>query len=258
MNPMIRKELRMHMRAKRAWWVLSVYQLILIAIIAFIYWDKARNTSEPVGAVIGETIFLYVIFSQLGILLLLTPVFSAGSLTIEYEQKTMSGLLSSLLSPFQIWRGKFAASLLYMGLLWISSLPIISIVIVLGGMSGKEILFGFFGTGILIGCFCSVGLLCSSLFRRSVHSTALTYAFVIFFNILTFVLELASETKSFSQNGWKHAPVLLNPFYCMYAMLMREGDHVWEYDWPISLSFFVVFGIISALFAIRNIRRAIP
>jgi ABC-type polysaccharide/polyol phosphate export permease len=145
-----------------------------------------------------------------------------------------------------------------MGLLWISSLPIISVAVVLGGVSEKEIALGFFGTGILIGCFCAMGLLCSSLFRRSVHSTALAYAFGIFFNVLTAVWGLAFETKSFSLNGWKHAPFLLNPFYCMYAMLAPERDNVWAYDWVISLSFFMVFGIISALLAIRNIRRAVP
>jgi ABC-2 type transport system permease protein len=261
MNPMIRKELRMHMRTKRAWMVLSSYQLILIVITAFTYWATTQKGSEPNGAAIGEAIFLVVLFSQLGVLLLLTPVFSAGSLTIEYEQKTMSGLMSSLLSPFKIWWGKFAASLLYLGLLWISSLPIVSIVMVLGGVGEKEILIGFFGTGILIGCFCSIGLLSSSLFRRSVHSTALAYGFVILLNVLTLILVLTfSEIKRdvVFKTSWGHAPILLNPFYCMYSMLAPKSENLWKYDWPISLSFFIVLGIISAFFAIRNIRRAVP
>jgi hypothetical protein len=47
-----------------------------------------------------------------------------------------------------------------------------------------------------------------------------------------------------------------NPF--LNAMLAQESDNIWEYDWAISLSFFIALGIISALFAIRNIRRAVP
>jgi ABC-type Na+ efflux pump permease subunit len=43
---------------------------------------------------------------------LLAPVFCAASLAIEKEQKTLAGLLTSWLTPFAIWWGKFAASLL--------------------------------------------------------------------------------------------------------------------------------------------------
>jgi ABC-2 type transport system permease protein len=258
MNPMIRKELRMHMRTKRGWWVISIYQLILIAVTAIAYWGETYNTFEPAGARIGETIFLAVVFTQLGVLLLLSPVFSAGSLTIEHEQKTISGLLSSLLSPLEIWWGKFAASFLYLGLLWISSLPIVSIVMVLGGVGEKEILLAFAGTGILIGCFCSVGMLSSSLFRRSVHSTALAYAFMISLNVLTLILFMVFEDRTGSKTSWAHAPILFNPFYCMISMIKPGESYVWKYDWLISLSFFIVLGLLSAIFAIRNIRRTIP
>jgi ABC-2 type transport system permease protein len=257
---MIRKELRMHMRTKRDWWVLSIYQLILIAVTAIAYWEETQKINEPAGATIGEEIFFEVVFTQLAVLLLLSPVFSAGSLTIEHEQKTISGLLSSLLSPFEIWWGKFTASLLYLGLLWISSLPIMSIVMVLGGVEEKEILIAFAGTGVLIGCFCSVGMFCSSLFRRSVLSTALAYAFMISLNVLTFILYMIFEGRSSGSDKfyWEHAPILLNPFYCMLSMIKPGESYVWKYDWLISLSLFIVLGLLSAIFAIRNIRRTIP
>jgi ABC-2 type transport system permease protein len=258
MNPMIRKELRMYMRNKRGWWFLSAYQLILIAITTYIYWDKALRFDLS-GAVIGETIFNSVIFTQLAVLLLLAPIFSAASITIEYEQKTISGLLSSLLSSFEIWWGKFVASILYLGLLWISSLPILSIVLVLGGVGEKEILIGFCGTGILIGCFCSIGILFSSWFRRSVHSTALTYAFLIALNVITGILCIIERNFGVF-NSWLHLPTLLNPFYGLSLLPLDRNIAIWhgEYDWYLSFGFFVLLGVVSALLAIRNLRKAVP
>jgi hypothetical protein len=83
MNPMIRKELRMHMRTRRGWWVLSACQLILITMTAIGSSMSTSEYTEPNGAAIGEVIFLAVVLAQFGALLLLTPIFSAGSLTIE-------------------------------------------------------------------------------------------------------------------------------------------------------------------------------
>ena len=50
------------------------------------------------------------------------PIFSAGTLTIEKEQRTLQMLLTSLLSVGEIWLGKFISAMLFLTQLLVSSL----------------------------------------------------------------------------------------------------------------------------------------
>lgn len=54
-------------------------------------------------------LFLTLSYAQLALLLLMAPIFSAGAITIEKEQRAPAALLASLLTPLQIWLGKFAS-----------------------------------------------------------------------------------------------------------------------------------------------------
>jgi ABC-2 type transport system permease protein len=135
MNPMIRKELRQRMRERRGWILPSLYLLTLSAVITVAYYSTAWGGSQQIqGWQVGAALFLTLAYTQLVLLLLLAPIFSAGALTIEKEQRTLGGLLTSLLQPAQIWWGKFAASLMFVLLLLIIGLPVLSAVFAFGGV----------------------------------------------------------------------------------------------------------------------------
>jgi ABC-2 type transport system permease protein len=124
-NPMIRKELRQRLRERRVWLLPTLYLLVLAGTVSCAYYgitdsEMGANQGEVQGADIGEAIFLTVVITQMVVLLLMAPVFSAGSLTIEKEQRTFSGLLTSLLTarrfgganllpPFYIFFCSYAA-----------------------------------------------------------------------------------------------------------------------------------------------------
>jgi hypothetical protein len=79
MNPMIRKELRQRMRERRGWILPSLYLLTLSAIISFAYYEASSEASATVqGWQIGTALFLTLTYSQLALLLLMAPIFSAG------------------------------------------------------------------------------------------------------------------------------------------------------------------------------------
>src|SRR5216110_3405879 len=156
MNPMVRKELNLRMRERRGWILPSLYLMILAAVVTLAYYLSALDGRQVQDSQVGIAMFLTAAYAQMGILLLLAPIFSAGSLTIEKEQRTLAGLLTSLLSPFEIWWGKYAASLLYLGLLLFSSLPILSVAVVLGGIGPLEVLAAFGVTALLLASICSI------------------------------------------------------------------------------------------------------
>lgn len=263
MNPMIRKELQQRMRERRAWLLPSLYLVALGAAAALSYYMTAHETAryggEPQGASIGVALFMTVAFVQLGLLLLLAPIFSAGSLTMEKEQRTMAGLLTSLLTPQQIWWGKYAASMLFLALLMICAVPVLGLAFALGGVGPVEVLLVTGVTLLVLAVVTAVGLNCSSFFRRSVHSTAVCYGVVILLAAVTAIVYgiLLSywETSLGGQEPWYlKAPLWLNPFYMMFAVFDRRPA-IYP-DWAISLKLFVALGLLAIAFALRNIERS--
>ena len=267
MNPMIRKELRQRMRERRGWLLPSLYLLVLGAVVTFVYYTATidRSGAGIQGAEVGVALFLTLAYAQLALLLLLVPIFSAGSITIEKEQRTLAGLLTSLLTSSQIWWGKFVSSLLFVLLLLVTSLPVLSMAFAFGGIGPWEVLSGTLTTIIILACMSAVGLYCSSAFQRSVHSTAVSYATVIVISVVTAVVffvrvqiyESAHPTDL--QRGWSNiplnirAPMYANPFFYLTASFAppRELYPAW-----VTCSIvFIVLGSIAIALTLRNLRR---
>lgn len=268
-NPMIAKELRQRLRERRAWLLPTLYLLVLAGTVSFAYYaatDLGTNggQTEVQGANIGEAIFLTVVFTQIVVLLLMAPVFSSGSLTIEKEQRTLAGLLTSLLSAPQIWWGKFVAALLYLLLLLFCSLPLLAVSLAFGGIEPIELLKAVGSMVLVLASISAVGLWCSAMFRRSVHSTAACYCIVLVLSIVTAVVYgiLLSrwESRNFLARGegppaYVQAPMFLNPLYPLFALLGEEA--VAQFSYPISSwLLFTAMGCLAAAFSMRRIQRA--
>jgi ABC-type transport system involved in multi-copper enzyme maturation permease subunit len=274
MNPMIGKELRQRMREKRGWILPSLYLLVLGGVVAFAYFitvseaQQAGPGRELQGAQIGIAVFGTVTYAQMALLLLLAPVFSAGALTIEKEQHTLPGLLTSLLTVWQIWWGKFVSSMLFLLLLLISSLPVLSLAFALGGVGPRQVGLAAASSVLVLACISAIGLYCSSYFRRSVHSTAVTYGVVIAITVLTFVGFLIS--MAYWENARRSvpdaavatgalpthviAPLYLNPFFLVTVVFVSPHD--WYPDWVWSAVAFLALTILAVILALRNIRRS--
>ncbi len=269
MNPMIRKELRQRMRERRGWVLPSLYLMALGGAVALAYYFATRDPfgfgqfRETQGAEVGLTVFMTVVFTQLALLLLLAPVFGAGALTIEKEQRTLAALLTSLLTPAEIWWGKFVASLLFLALLLASALPVLSLAFALGGVGPWDLAAAAAMTLLILASMSAVSLYCSSYFRRSVHSTAVSYAVVMALTLLTFVVHQILEWQwSSTLNppqtrqeapGYVTAPLYLNPFVALVQVFdpRRKGYP----DWLISLQLFAALGCLATALALRNLER---
>src|SRR6267378_4162509 len=269
-NPMILKELQQRLRERRAWLLHTLYLLVLAGTVSFAYYAStdpvmAGGPREVQGADIGMAIFLTVIFTQIVVLLLMAPVFSAGSLTIEKEQRTLAGLLTSLLTPVQIWWGKFIAALLFLVLLLVSALPILSLPFALGGVGPREVVIAAGITLLVLASLSSVGLYCSSFFRRSVHATAVSYAIVIALTVLTAVAFLILESRWQTSHaasqaiveppGYIRATLYLKPFFPLLA-IFAEAEQRHFRDWATSLIFFAALGCLATILAARNLKHA--
>ena len=272
MNPMIRKELRQRMRERRSWVLPSLYLLVLGAAVAFAYFmsteDSAFEMPARQGAQVGIAVFAVVAYTQMTLLLLLAPVLSAGSLTIEKEQRTLAMLLTSLLSPAEIWFGKFASAVLFLALLLMSALPVLSLAFSLGGVGPQELVRATAMTLLVLASMSAVGLYFSSIFRRSVHSTAVSYAAVIALTGITGIifamlqshwesvqarLHPSAETVVREMPRYYTTPLYLNPYYALTVSLRHT--HQKFPDSLISALFFLLLGLLATVLAFRNVRR---
>jgi ABC-2 type transport system permease protein len=266
MNPMIRKELRQRMRERRGWLLPSLYLLVLGAAVTFAYFVTTadRGRSDIQGSTVGVALFLTLAYSQLALLLLLAPIFSAGSITIEKEQRTLAGLLTSLLTSAQIWWGKFVSSLLFVLLLLVTSLPVLSMAFAFGGIGPWEIFSATVTTVLILGCMSAIGLYCSSAFQRSVHATAVSYATVIAITVVTtivfFVRMSIYESKHhLPTRGWYdiplniRAPMYVNPFFFLTASFAPPKQLYPA--WITCAGVFIALGALAVALTLRNLRR---
>jgi len=264
MNPMIRKELRQRMRERRGWILPSLYLLTLSAVITVAYYSTAWGGNDRIqGWQVGAALFLTLAYTQLVLLLLLAPVFSAGALTIEKEQRTLGGLLTSLLRPTQIWWGKFAASLMFVLLLLVIGLPVLSAVFAFGGVGPWELTIVALTTVIILGTISAISLYWSSAFRRSVHATAVSYVTVVAMTVVTFIIfgiAMSRLSNRVGNAGWTSipesvkAPLYLNPLVFITVSLVPRRQLYPE--WFICLSVFSAIAALSAILTLRNLRRS--
>jgi ABC-type transport system involved in multi-copper enzyme maturation permease subunit len=273
MNPMIGKELRQRMRERRGWLLPTLYLVVLGAVVIFFYYFQVAMHAAVQGSEIGATLFLTLTYAQLSVLLLLAPVFSAGAITIEKEQRTLTGLLTSLLTPLQIWGGKFFASTLFLILLLTSSLPILSLVFAFGGIGPKQLILATLTTLFVLATVSSIGLYCSAFFRKSVHATAVTYAVIIAITIVSaaaFGIAMSHWTTqrqmAMAQQRspapptpeppplWVRAPLYINPYFLV--TLSFGGADDWAADGVPSLAAFLLLFLLSFALAVRQLRNS--
>jgi ABC-2 type transport system permease protein len=264
MSPMIRKELRQLMRERRGWVLPSLYLVALGGVAIFVYFQTLQMHVNAVrfleGPDIGIPLFLALLYTQLTVLLLLVPIFSAGALTIEKEQRTIAGLLTSLLTDTQIWWGKFLSSLLFVLLLLVAGLPVLSLAFAFGGVGLWELFIVTTTTVVILGSMSAVSLYWSSVFRRSVAATAVSYASVIVLCVVSALLYVAQQATHRGA-AWANlplrarAPLLANPFFFLTLSLTDPRELYPE--WWVSAGIFVLLGTVAVWLTIRNLRRNI-
>ncbi len=135
--------------------------------------DLTRNPQQATRLVNLFFLSQYVLAS------LLAPTFAAGAITGEKERKTYEMLLASPLRPGAIVLGKLLASLVPLGILIFSSLPIVVLALPLGGVSIYEVLAAYAALGLSIVTFGMISVACSSFFRRTAASLVVSYLLIL-------------------------------------------------------------------------------
>ncbi|HWE39066.1 MAG TPA: ABC transporter permease subunit, partial [Isosphaeraceae bacterium] len=132
-NPVLNRELLVNLRSPRAF-VLQLGYVVLLSVVVYNAWPQGVGAARRVGSETAQQLFELFFLGQFFLVALMAPSFASGSITGEKERKTYEMLLASPLEPMTILLGKLLSSLLYLVLLIVSSLPLMILCYLLGGI----------------------------------------------------------------------------------------------------------------------------
>ena len=195
---LLTKELRLRLRRERTMWVIIIY-ILLMGLLGWFYLSNNSNYSNTVNSglsSVGTSLYTILSLVQLILLVLITPSFTATAVNGEKERQTYDLLLCSRLSAFSLVTGKLAAGLMNALLLICASIPLFSLVFFFGGISPVQVINAmvvFVATTFLLG---SVGIFCSTVFKRPSISTAIAYLVSLLWMFLPLIISIVLFSSS--------------------------------------------------------------
>ncbi len=257
-NPVVTKELRGRMRGAKTYWLLFGYVLLLSLILFFSYlgwWAQhsadIQNGGSSAGFTVGRTFFKILFYSQAVMMALITPALTAGAISVEREQRTFELLRGSVLRPGAIVWGKLASSVSFVVLLLTSSLPLLSLCFLLGGVSPGEVFFAYL---LLIAdafLFGAIGLCWSACAANTATATVLSYLTLIVYFGATFPFAIpAIDPSGFTPNFGLCA---VNPIGAVTGAVVPE--HYYGFVLPAWVPALLLNGTLTALLVLAAMNR---
>ena len=162
-NPVLIRELLVNLRSNRSFMLQFLY-VTFLGVVVYFAWP---SEGKLVSADLAQRLFNMFFLGQFFLVALVAPSFAAGSITGEKERKTYEMLLASPLRPSSILVGKLLSSLTYLVILILSSLPLVIICFLLGGILLSEVARAYLILILAAGTFGLLSLACSSYFSRT-------------------------------------------------------------------------------------------
>jgi ABC-2 type transport system permease protein len=183
-NPIVAKEFRTRMRTWRSPFAITLYIVLLGGIGWAIFTAMTLTATSQFGGSstnYGLELFTFLILFQVALLAFITPALTAGAISGERERQTIDLLFVTPIRPFSIIWGKLLASLSFVVLLLVISVPIFSLVFLFGGIELDQMLYSFAVTAMTALTLGFIGVAFSTLFRRTLVATVAAYggAFVL-------------------------------------------------------------------------------
>ena len=173
-NPVLTRELLVTLRSPRAF-VLQLLYVSALGALVYFYWPAGEDGARQVSPGVARRLFDIFFLGQFFLVSLMAPTFAAGSITGEKERKTYEMLLASPLRPGTILVGKLLSSLSYLVILILSSLPLMILCYLLGGLLLSEITRSYLVLILAAGTFGLLSVACSSYFRRTSSALVVSY-----------------------------------------------------------------------------------
>jgi ABC-2 type transport system permease protein len=243
-GPIFEKELRVSSRRKRNYTLRFAYILLLSIFILSIWYSALGIRSS--GSIVymvsrlsqtGKQIITAIVWFQFIAAQLIAIVMLSSSVSDEIHTGTLSVLMTTPISNFQIVTGKLLSKLLQLMLLLAISLPLLAIIRVFGGVPWDYIVASVCITltaAVLAG---ALSLMLSMIYRHSYTVILMTIlGYLLVFGALAGLFNMLAVKGIFifDQNLTQSILALINPFVAFAATnarLLGAGLPMF-YSWP--------------------------
>lgn len=226
-NPIIHKEVLSTLRTRKAFLMQSLFLLVL-ATLAWLLWPA--QGLQDIGGRQSRTLLNVISIGELVMVVMLAPAFTAAALTSEKEHNTIESLFTTAMKPWEIAVGKMAGSLSFLLLLVLTGIPALCVPLILGGVTGTEILARvavLLLTAIYLGM---IGLAVSAFMHRSYRAMIVTYTLLL---VVCFLVALPAWPVSQGMmyrggEAWQatlHSLASLSPLQAMLSLCWPGGDY---------------------------------
>lgn len=230
-NPIYKKEVRTGMHTARLSVLIAGFNTVL-AIVTFVMFHNTVKGIISMGALdySGLTdLYMVMAYIEFGIIAIVVPAITSGTVVGERERMTLDVMLASKVRPSAIIWGKMLACMQMVVVVCVSSLPVLSIVFVYGGIRTANLLmllltiictaFYFGSMGIFASCICrrtSTAVIVT--YAGAVAAVALTGGIVYIVNKLNSELIIKSDTFAENISGI----MLLNPAVTIVQLVEEQ------------------------------------
>lgn len=181
-------------RIARRWWLYAIrfaFGLILLLLLSFnflTFVDPQKPwtvlTSPPPVTIaelarFGQSLFYSIMAAQGTLVCFLTPGLVADAIAGERQRKTLHYLMNTRIWAGEIVLGKLASRMLHLTVFVVVTLPILSLLTLMGGIDPVLLVWSYgatFSTGFLLA---ALGIFASTTIRRPRDAMLASYAYAI-------------------------------------------------------------------------------
>ncbi len=230
LNPIVKKDLKVSARSMRLSWGLFLYEgvLVMAFLLAMFVIQEENSYIYSSGNIYGSLVYLFPVIAivQVFIVALITPILTASSISGEKERQTFDIMLTTCMSPFSIVLGKVISAVIRILFYVAASLPIMALSFVVGGLSWSYLVYFILAILLLAVFSGSIGILSSSLCRKSITAVILSFGMYFVVYGLTFLPLIMSLVLGKGNAGESMLVLLINPgmFFEEFFMHMLVGE----------------------------------
>jgi ABC-type transport system involved in multi-copper enzyme maturation permease subunit len=255
LGPILVRELRTLPRRPRHYLARTVY-LGLVWILALTAWQALvgwqYNATLGDNARFSLLLFQVLTYVQLALLLFFPALSAASSITTEKDRRTFILLLMTDLTNYEIVLGKLFGSLLQMLLLLAGLLPVLTMLILLGGVDGGQVIQAMIVMAATAVFSSSLGTLMAVWREKTFQTLALTFLFLVLYLCAVHALAIIPNVFSLGDNMTMHGWLdWLEPFLALQTVLEPSVGRAQAV--PAAYGFAVSMAVLSLLLDLVSI-----
>jgi ABC-type transport system involved in multi-copper enzyme maturation permease subunit len=180
-GPVFAFEMLTTSRRGRLYAMRAVYAMLLLLFLWMVHslWasSSTNGTELPVRMIrwFGLSMLGGIVGGQGILILLLTPTLVSGAIADEKRRKTLHYLLASRLTGPEIVLGKLMVRMLYLGVLLSVSFPVMSLLVLLGGIDPMLVILGAAGLLSMAWFLAALSIWVSTIARRPREALFITF-----------------------------------------------------------------------------------